>query len=60
MTVMSDCPVMDKTFARIVSFVSEQYPESHPLSSPPLAPLSGFALFFLALLPIIMNQKDLN
>ena len=39
---MSDSPVMDKTLAHLVSFVQEQYPESRPLSSPPLAPLCRF------------------
>ena len=45
-SVVSTSPVMDKTFACLISFVYEQYTESRPLSSPPLPPCCGFDNLF--------------
>ena len=41
-SVVSNPPVVDKSVARFVTFIHEQYPESHPLSAPSLAPRCGF------------------
>ena len=38
--------VLDKAFARLISFVYGEYPESHPFSSPPLHPRCGFENLF--------------
>ena len=35
-------PVMDKTLAHLASFIYDSYPESRPLSAPPLAPWFDF------------------
>ena len=41
-SVISTTPVADQTLIRLVSFIYDKYPESCPLSSPPLAPRCGF------------------
>ena len=44
-SVVSASPVLGKTFARLISFIYEQYPKSRPLSSP-LPPRCGFETLF--------------
>ena len=37
-SIVSNPPVVNKTLLRLAIFIYENYPESHQLSSPPLAP----------------------
>ena len=47
--MVSNPPVVDKTVARLATFIHDQYPESRPLSAPSLAPRCGFeALYALS------------
>ena len=41
-SVDSNPPVVDKTLVRLAGFIHHRYPESHPLSAPPVAPRCGF------------------
>ena len=44
---MSNPPVVDKTLVRLANFISENYPESHLLSSRPLALRCDFESLFV-------------
>ena len=43
--------VVDKTLARLASFIHDSYPESHLLSAPPLAPWYDFATLLVLSTP---------
>ena len=44
--MVSTPQVQDKTLVRLVNFIYDQYPESRPLASPPLAPHCEFEAFY--------------
>ena len=45
--VTSNLPVVDETLVRLTNFIHERYPESCPLSAPPLAPRCSFESLFV-------------
>ena len=45
-SIVSSPQVVDKTYAGLISYVYSQYPESRPLSSPPVLPRCAFEELF--------------
>ena len=52
--------VCDKTFARLIAFVYDQYPESRSLSSPSLPPWCGFESLFAVSDPLSSFRPKLR